>query len=249
MKRFLTGFAAFLAASPAYAVDKIYIPYVEKGEWELEYFGRRSVDSDGSKDNAQQHELSLEYSPTDWWQTEAYTIFQKEPGDNIQFNALEWENIFQFTKPGEYWVDTGASIAYEWTPEGGEADALEMRLIFAKHTGKTFHILNLSGEQAVGAGAHDAFEAGLSWSSRYELTPYFQPGFEFHNEFGEVNDISSFSDQEHYIGPVAYGTIPFETEEDGNIEGLQYRVGYVFGFGHNSSDGQAVMQLEYELDF
>lgn len=248
MKRLFASLAGLLAASPAYAVDKLYTPYVEKGEWELEYFGRRTVDKDSTKDNAQEHQLSLEYSPTGWWKTEVYGIFQKEPHDNVEFDAFEWENVFQFTKPGEYWVDAGASLAYEWVPASGEADSLEMRLIFAKHVGRTFHVLNLSGEQAIGGGADDAFEAGLSWSSRYELSPYFQPGIEFHNEFGEVNDMSSFADQEHYIGPAIYGTLPFEV--DGNdIEGLQYRAGYMFGFGHNSSDGQAVLQLEYELDF
>lgn len=248
MKRILVLGAALLAAAPALAVDKIYTPYVEKGEWEIEYFGRRTVDDDGTQNNAQEHEFSLEYSPTDWWKTEANAIFQKPADDELQFDALEWENIFQFTRPGEYWIDTGAELAYEWTPQGGDADAIEMRLLFAKHLGPTFHILNLVGEQAIGSGATDSFEAGIAWSSRYMLSPYFQPGFEFHNEFGEVNDISSFGKQEHYVGPVAYGTIPFEMEGD-KVEGLGYRAGYMFGFGPSASDGQVVLQLEYELDF
>lgn len=64
MKRILAGLATLFAATPAFAVDKLYTPYVEKGEWALEYFGRRTVDKDSTKDNAQEHQLSLEYIRT-----------------------------------------------------------------------------------------------------------------------------------------------------------------------------------------
>lgn len=249
MKRILAFITTALLASPAFAVDKIYAPYVEAGEWEMEYFGHRSVDRDGSKNNAQVHEFSLEHGVNDWWQTEFYAILQKEPGDNVDFDAVEWENIFEFTRPGEYWVDTGASLAYEWTPDGDQADALEARLLFAKNIGMTTNIFNISLEKEVGGGTQDDLEAALLWSSRYNYSPYFQPGFEIQSEMGEVNDSGSFESHEHYVGPFAYGVIPFEMEDDGKEEGLQYRLGYLFGISDAASNGQLVMQLEYEIDF
>lgn len=248
MKKLSVFLLIATAASPAYAVDKIYMPYIEAGEWELEYFGARSSDSDAGKNNAQLHELSIEHGVNDWWQTELYGIWQKEPGDNISFDAVEWENIFRLTKPGEYWADVGATLAYEWTPDTDQADALEARLLFAKPIGKTQNVLNLVLEKEVSGGPKDSLEAGLLWSTRYDYSPYFQPGFEIQSEFGEVNDHASFEDQEHYVGPVAYGTIPFEMDEE-EVEGLQYRIGYLFGASHAASAGQTVLQLEYELDF
>lgn len=248
MKRFWLGGVAALAAWPAFAVDKIYQPYVEAGEWEVEYFGARSVDNKSAKDNAQVHEFSVEHGVNDWWQTELYGIWQKEAGDSVSFDAIEWENIFEFTEPGTYWVDTGATLAYEWTPDGDQADAVEARLLFAKNIGSTINVLNLVVEKEIGGGTRDDLEAGILWSTRYDYAPYFQPGFEIQSEFGEVNDHASFDDQEHYIGPVAYGTIPFEMEGD-EVEGLEYRLGYLFGASNAASDGQVVMQLEYELDF
>lgn len=247
MKRLLISLCGVLAAYPAYAVDKIYSPYVRQGEWEMEYFGRRSFDGDRSRNNAQQHEISAAYSPTGWWKTELTGIFPKAPQDSMALRAVEWENLFQFTRPGDYWIDAGAQIAYEWTPDERIADAIEVKLLFAKKIGQTFHVLNISGEQAVMNHTGDSFEASTAWSSRYRYSPYFQPGFELHNEFGEVNDISSFQEQEHYIGPVIYGKLPFQSEGE-KIEGLDYRVGYVFGFGNNSSHGQFLIQLEYELE-
>lgn len=248
MKRLILALAAALTAFPAHAIDKIYSPYVDAGEWELEYFGHRSNDSDRSKDNAQTHEFSVEHGVNDWWQTELYGIWSKDAGENVDFEAVEWENIFQFTEKGEYWLDTGATLAYEWTPESSEPDTIEARFLVAKDIGETSHVFNLLLEKEVGSGPKESLEAGLFWSSRYNLNPYFQPGFEIQSELGKVSDAGEFDTQEHYIGPVAYGTIPFEMEGN-KIEGLQYRAGYLFGFSNGASTGQAVLQLEYELEF
>lgn len=248
MKRLLACVVCIAAAAPAFAVDKIYSPYVEKGEWELEYFAHRSVDSDDSKDNGQGHKLSLGYGVTDWWKTELVVLGEKEPNDHLKFDALEWENIFQFTKKGEYWLDVGALLAYEWTPSGGDLDALETKLLLSKEIGKTYHVANFGLERGIGQGHDTGFEASLNWSSRYRYSPYFEPGFEVQSEFGKLDHSGSFNDHEHYVGPVAYGVIPFEVE-DNKIEGLNYRVGYLFGVSSPASDGEVVLQLEYELEF
>lgn len=244
---FATALLAGTASMPALAVDKLYAPYVDKGELELEYFGSNSFDSDDAKDHAQKHEISVGYGVNDFWKTELYTIFEKEPQDHIEFDALEWENIFQFTERGEYWLDAGGSLAYEWTPEGGKPDAIEARLLLAKNTEKFTHILNLIAEKEVGSGDREDLEGGFIWSSRYLYSPLFQPGFEISSDFGELEETGSFDDQEHYIGPVVYGTIPFETGEED--EGLTYRIGYLFGVSDEAADGQLLLELEYELEF
>lgn len=242
MKRLAFLLAFSTLSTPAFAVDKIYDPYVSKGEWEIEYFGHRSVDDRSAKDNAQGHEISLGYGVNDWWKTELYGIWEREPGNGTSFDAVEWENIFQLTKKGEYWLDAGASLAYEWTPESNDADAIEARLILAKDWGATHHVMNLVLEKEVGSGPKDELESALLWSSRYRLSPYFQPGFELQLETGELNDDISFEDNEQYLGPVAYGNIPLG-------EGIHYRAGYLFGLTHDASDGQAIFELEYELEF
>lgn len=244
MKKLFLLAACVSFANPAFAVDKIYDPYVKKGEWEAEYFGHRSIDGDRNKDNAQGHEVSVGYGVTDYWKTEFYGIWDREPGNGgTKFDAVEWENIFQLTGKGEYWLDAGASLAYEWTPESDHADAVEARLLLAKDWGKTHHVLNLMAEKDVGAGPKDGLGAALLWSSRYRYSRYFQPGFEVQLESGDIeHDDVSFNDHEQYAGPVAYGKLPIG-------EGLGYRAGYLFGLTDDSADGQALLQLEYELEF
>ena len=87
----------------------------------------------------------------------------------------------------------------------------------------------------------------MVWSSRYDLSASFQPGFEINSEFGELRHARRFNDQEHYIGPAAYGKIPVQVV--GQFDALKYRVGYFFGISEAASQGQAVGQLEYEVHF
>jgi hypothetical protein len=243
MKRILLGVLCATVATPALAVDKLYSPYVEKGEWEVEYYFDRSVDSDPAKDNVQGHEFSLGYGVNDWWKTEVVATAEKLPTENVKFGALEWENVFQLTRKGEYWLDIGALVTYKWTPESRDVDALETKLLLSKEIGRTYHLANLTLEKDIGPGA-GTVQGGLAMSSRYRWNPYFEPGVELHSEFGELNHTGSLSSHEHYLGPVAYGTIPLE-HEGKEIEGVKYRAGYLWGISRAASDGQIVLQVEY----
>ncbi len=241
--------SVFIAAydSPALAADKLYSPYVTKGEMEVEYFGSRSVDSDSSKDNSQKQQFSVGYGVNNWWKTELYGKFEREPQEKIKFDAWEWENIFQLTERGEYWVDVGGSLAYEWTPKSNTADTLEARLLLAKDIGRTSHVFNAIVEKNVGSGPKDGVESTLLWSSRYRYSQYFEPGFEISSDFGELKNTGSFNEQKHSIGPAAYGKIPMHLTE--KSDALKYRVGYLFGVSDAAPNGEAIAQLEYEVHF
>lgn len=236
------------SATTAHAMDILDMPYVDKGEWEAEYFGAVSVDSNDEKDNAQKHNLAVAYGITDFWKAELSATFEKEPEDDITFDAWELESIFQFTERGEYWLDSGASLAFEWTPQSNRANKVEARLLLAKDIGQTFHLVNLIAEKDVGSGPREKLEGGFIWSSRYNYNIAFQPGFEINSDFGELSDTGEFDEQSHYVGPAAYGTLPVPfSDEEG--EGLGYRIGYLFGVSDAAADGQAIIQLEYEIEF
>ena len=101
---------ALSSAGIAQAADKIYSPYVTPGELEIEYFGSRS------DDDTQKQQFAVAYGVNEYWKTELYAKFAKDSGDNLKFDSWEWENIFQLTERGEYLVDVGGALAYEWTP-------------------------------------------------------------------------------------------------------------------------------------
>lgn len=80
---------SFTTSALAGLADYVYTPLVQEGE-------RESVWS-----------LGLGYGVTNWWFTEFYAKWHKEPGEQNSFDAWEWENKFQLTETGKYPVDVG----------------------------------------------------------------------------------------------------------------------------------------------
>jgi len=92
-------------------------------------------------------------------------------------------------------------------------------------------------KKQVGGDSEKETEGELAWGSRYRWQEYFEPGFEFHSEFGELNESKSFDEQEHLAGPVFYG----------KINHFKYDIGYLFGISDNAVDGKLKWIIEYEL--
>lgn len=96
----------------AHATKKVYSPYVEQGEWELEARGGVNFDSRSDKDKLQTQKYALGYGVTKNWFTEVYGEIEKEYNDDgedldFSFTEVEWENKFQLTDKGKYSVDLG----------------------------------------------------------------------------------------------------------------------------------------------
>ncbi len=227
------------SATPARAIDKIYSPHVVKGEAELEYFGTRTLDNNSSKNNAQAHEFSVGYGVTDWWQPEFYGVFEKEPEDSAKLIGFEFENRFQLTEPGEYWVDPGLLAAYTFGIHG-EPNELEIKILLEKQTGKFLHRVNAGFDEEIGHGAEGGAVPVAAWSTRYRYNLHFEPGFEIQSDFGHRENFRHFDEQEHYVGPALYGQV---------VPNLKYEAAYLFGISNETSSGAARLLLEYEKFF
>jgi len=232
-----------LASTPStgHAGSKVYSPYVEKGELELEWKGAYDKDSDNNISGAMKNQFAVGYAFTDYWYTELLTEVERDgtSGANQEWTALEWENRFQLTQAGEHFVDVGAYAAYEISLEDHHADKAEIGLLLAKETGQFTHYANLFLEKEIGADASHATEASLAWSTRYRYKQWLEPGFEVHSEFGELKHQHGIDEQEHLIGPALYGKIGH----------MKYDVAYLFGATDASPDGQLKWVLEYEMKF
>jgi len=232
-------FFCLLGITPnAHATKKVYSPIVEGGELEIETRGSYDFDHRSSKDGKQKQKHAVGYGVTDYWFTEFYGIIEKgATDDDFEFAEIEWANRFQLTEQGQYWVDLGLYFAYEVSFEDDKADKIEGKLLIEKEIGKYTHIANIIFEKQVGGDTEKETEGGLAWGSRYRWREYFEPGFEFHSEFGELNESKSFDEQEHLVGPVFYGKIGL----------FKYDVGYLFGISDDAVDGKLKWIIEYEL--
>lgn len=229
---------ALFSPEESFATKKVYSPIVEKGELEFELRNGYTFDDDGRGDELTQ-KYAIGYGFTNRWFTEIYGEFEHAPGEEYDLKAIEWENRFQFTEQGEHWLDAGLLLEYKLPTDAGSPDKLEAFLLLEKQYYEWMHRLNIGAEREVGENSEDEIEGVARWATVYRLNPYFEPGFEYHAELGEVGDMSSFEEQEHQAGPVIYG----------NFGALSYDLGYLFGLSEEAPDGELKLLLEYGIYF
>ena len=229
-----------LSPAMAQASSKVYSPYVTQGELEIEYRGGFDIDKEDSKSGAWKQKFAIGYGITDYWHSEVYTVFRKSgvDGADPDLTALEWANRFQFTEQGEYWIDVGAYAEVQYNTDNG-ADKAEVFLLLAKDVNKFSHAANIKLEREFGDNSADETEFGVSWSSRYRYKPEFEPGFEVYSNFGSLSNGSSYSQEKHQIGPVAYGS----------FGAMKYDAGVLFGASQAAPDMELKLLLEYEWYF
>jgi len=151
---------------------------------------------------------------------------------------LEWENIFQLAPKGEYWVDPGVYLAYEAPIDHKQVGQFEGKILLEKSIGKFTNILNISFNQEVGGGADPDTDAGISWSTRYRLSRYFEPGFEYWDDFSKIDHQLDYDEQSHQVGPCIYG----------NLFGhLNYDIGFLFGISDAAPRHELKWVMEYEF--
>jgi hypothetical protein len=225
----------------ANAADKIYAPYVVKGEAEIEWNGNMAFDHRDDRDGGQGHEFEAEYGVTDSWQTILTAVVEKgSNGESTDFTEIEWENKFQLTEKGEYWLDPGLKIAYIHALDDDAPDAIEAKILLEKDVGHFVNLSNISFEKQIGHNSEHGTASSFAWNTRYRYNPHFEPGVEWQSDFGIIGDGSSFSDQDHVAGPSVYGSI---------IPHVNYQLAWLFGVSREAADNTLRANLEYEWFF
>lgn len=226
-----------IGASQAFADHKVYSPIVNKGEWEFETRHHWTVDKTRARDDEQGHLFELGYGVTDWWATAIFATLDKEAQNGTRYGETAWENVFQLTPQGKYWLDAGAYLEYAHAARGGEADDVEAKLLLEKDFGLFTHTANIIFEKQVGEHREPGTELGYAWQSRWRWSREFQPGIEAYGGFGVIRDFEHRADQTHQVGPVFLGKL-------GRIE---YEVGWLFGLTHETPNNTIILTLEYEF--
>jgi hypothetical protein len=228
-------------ATPAYATRTVASPYIDQGVLKLKWKGGYTTDDEReSRDGAQQHKVDIEYGVTDRFSIESETDIQNAGGDdNTDVTATAVKAKVMFTEKGQNWLDIGARLTLERSLTD-DPDSAELKLLLAHDNDKFRHIANLILDHEMGNDASNDTNFGFSWSSRYKWKKWLEPGFELYDNFGAINDRPDFEDQDHSIGPVAYGKLG---------ENWKYEAGYLRGFSENAADGRFKAVIEYGIKF
>ena len=232
----------FAVSSPAFALDEIYSPNTEYRELSLEYNGSRTFDHHSDKNNAQGHELSIEAGVTPRLTLELVGGFENEPGESTKLEDVEIEGRYQFFEQGQNWVDSGLLLAYGFSTQSHEPDAIEAKLLLQKDIDKVTSTANIGLEQTVGKNSDGTGgpDYVLLWNTRYRYNEYFQPGIELQSDFGQGHTLGHFDEQEHYVGPAVYGKL---------FNKVRYQAAWLAGVSDAAAQSAARVLFEYEMHF
>lgn len=228
---FLHAVRTPLAGADGSSIDKVYHPYVEQLEWELEW---RATHADrdplSSVKRLQQHRLGLGRAISEYVFVEAYLIGTRSADDSLELEAYEVEVLWQLSEQGEYAVDYG--LLFELEKEHGE-DIWEASsaLLLEKELGRFSVTANLGLTYEGGDDIVNEWETSLAMQARYRYSPRFEPALEFYAGEDTLG-----------AGPVIGGR-----EKLGGLQALTWQLGVVLGMDEDTADYTVRALLEYEF--
>lgn len=225
-------------AGPA---DYMYTPTVEYGEKEIDFKFGTANDQNGTRKTVSS--LGFGYGATEYWFTEVYLKREREGSEGL--TLAEWENKFQLTETGKYWVDVGLITELEAPlTNGHEPYEFKIGPLFQTESGKMQYNANLLFERKFGGDADDdqVTEIGYQWQVKYRWKPAFEFGAQGFGEMGEWDQWEESKAQNHRLGPAVFGKL-----DVGQHRKIKYNAAMLFGISDAAPDHTFRMQAEYEF--
>ena len=212
-------------------VDRVYAPYVQPLEKEIEWRSLRLRDTDDPARNGQWlHRLGIGYGFSERWYGEVYAVGEKNPGDDVDLEAVELEAKWQLTEQGEYAADWGMLFELEREFESNAWEAAAT-LIGAREWGRLVGTANLAAVYEWGSGVDNEWESELRAQMRYRWSSAIEPALELY----VAQDLVG-------IGPVLVGGWRLAAGRQ-----LHWEFGIIQGVTDDSPDQSVRLLLEYEF--
>lgn len=211
-------------------IDKVYHPYVQPMEREIEI--RTTVESGSEQSQGDLNLLRTGYGQSfgERWFGELYVVSEYGNGSGFDVRSFEGEALWQLTEQGQYFADWGLLFEAEKkrTTDSGELSAA---VLVEKEWGRWSGTANLYGLYEFGNRVHNEFETALSLQTRYRYSMEFEPAVEAY--VGQTT---------HGIGPVVLGSHGF-----GASRRIHWEAGLIFGVDEDTPDTTLRAALEYEV--
>ena len=212
------------------AVDKVYHPYVDALESEIEFRSLFQEDSSGENDFKQLHQMSFGRSFGQALFGEVYLVGERSRSGQFELEAFEFELKWQLTEQGEYSADWG--ILFEYEQEfSDDVQEFTTGILVEKEFGRFSGTANLLLIQEWGSAIKDEFETAVAMQARYRYSRAFEPGVELYAGQDSAG-----------IGPVMMGSASIGVRKT-----LRWEAGVILGLGSDSPDNSFRFLLEYEF--
>jgi len=217
-------------AADGTVIDKVYHPYVQPLERELEL--RSSIEHDSAEDARELRIYRLGYgqSLNDSWFAEAYLIGQQEHDNALRLEAFELEALWQLTEQGEYWADWGALFELEKDRSRNKME-FSSALLIEKEWGRWASTANLYALYEFGDDIDNEFETALAAQLRYRYRQSFEPALELYKGQDTLG-----------LGPVITGTVRL-----GERRKMYWEAGAILGLDSDTADQTYRLLIEYEF--
>lgn len=214
---------------PAHAeMNRVYHPYVEQNERELEYgFTARDLSGDSELLNR----AAVGYAWNDKIFTEIYLLTESITHAGEQVRGYEAELKWQITEQGEYWADWGLLL------EAGTAKDISSHefaagILWEKELANEWvAAANIMAEYEYGGDIKDEFEAALRAQLRYRSSIAFEPALELY-----------LDDQDWAAGPAAMGVVKLSGRKQ-----LRWELGLLFGLDAETPESNLRGGVEFEF--
>ena len=229
-RRVAAATSLVLVATSAAAVDKVYHPYVEPQERELEYRVTGYSDGDDNRD-FQTHRLGFGYGISNRIAVEAYLIGEKYAGDALQLEAYELELRWQLNEQGAEWLDGAMLFEVEHADDGSYSE-IGAGFIAEKELDQHWSATaNVIARYEFGDEVSDKLEGEAVAQVRYRLSQPLEPALEAYWD----EDIIAF-------GPAALGVLPL-----GGRNRLKWEAAALLAVEHDIADKIFRASLEWEF--
>ncbi len=213
------------------SIDKVYHPYVEQLEWELEWRATfANEDPASGDDDPQVHRLGLGRAVSEFVFVEGYLIGEKTASEGFDLEAYEVEVLWQLSEQGEYAVDYAVLFELE---KAHQRDIWETAavLLLEKEFGRVSTTANVGLIFESGADIDDELETALALQARYRYSPRLEPAMEMY-----------LAEDTFGLGPVLAGS-----ERLAPTKALKWEAGIIFGLDDTTADYTFRAVLEYEF--
>jgi hypothetical protein len=219
-----------LPTSALAGVGKVYEPYVNALEQEVEY---RTLYDDGNSGDPR-HSLKqvagYSFGIADGLAVEiSGSRYSITDGAN-EFRSSEVEVFWQLTEQGEYDSDWGVAFALERNHINNYWET-SSKLLFAHDFAQTSLILNAGLNYSWGSGVSNEYEAEVRGAYVWRYSQNFSPSFEFHT-----------SESLTAIGPMLGGKYRLAPGK-----AIMWKAGVLLGLDHFSPNNALKFELEYEF--
>jgi hypothetical protein len=218
---------ASVAAADGLAIDKVYHPYVQPLEREIEFRWLRFDASGPGKNDI--FRFGYGQSLSDDWFAEIYIIGGDEQ-DELSVDAYELEAKWQLTEQGEYSADWGMLFELE-----READRpnweFSTSVLVEKEWGHTVGTANLGLAFETGSDINDELESFGAFQLRYRYSRALEPAVELYSGQNTLG-----------AGPVLMGEQRFGVRKK-----LHWEFGAILGISDETPDTTLRALAEFEF--